>query len=372
MKYDLGYLGGGQLARMGALAAHAMGLRTCVLDPDPKCCAGQVTDAIVGALDDPTAIAKLLQACEYVTLENEFIPHAAVRKALNTATIPAQQLVPGPDTLQIVQDKWLQRSRYQVEGLPGPLSWLVHRPEDIRVPCVLKSRFGGYDGKGVRLIRSESDALTVPSEIFSGTWYAEEFVPFHQEVAVMVIATRGGAMSAYPPVVTHQPNSVCEFTWSYESPYAAEAIETALRAVRALGGAGLFGVELFEVESGCESRFQINEVAPRPHNTGHYTMDSDVLSQFEAQIRLTLGMSLPEVRAAQPWSMVNLLGPSDRTGDLQSATQSLFSIAPAARLHWYGKSMRAGRKVGHINIPATNDLVFLGQVRDAFWEGFLG
>ena len=291
--YDLGFLGGGQLARMSIQAAQRMGLRCLSLDSGEGGPAAQVADAVVGRLDDPEAIADVLAQCEYVTLENEFIPCGAIDSAFRDYNIkrPSGSIVPGVRTLDTIQDKLKQRQAYARAGVPSPKALEAQYAEEIGFPCVLKARFGGYDGKGTRVARTREEyealaplwkqdlieigkPLGPPSE---KAWLAEEYVPFRRELAVMA-CVYGNHRYAFPTVETVQTNYVCDLVF----PADVDASEIALRAVEAVGGRGLFGVELFETADG---RISVNEIAPRPHNTGHYTLDWGGPSQFEAHVR---------------------------------------------------------------------------------------
>ena len=335
--YDLGFLGGGQLARMSIGAAQRMGLRCLSLDPGEGGPAAQVADALVGRLDDPKAIARVLSQCERVTLENEFIPAGAIREALGIAGREGACLVPGVDALATIQDKLTQRQAYARAGVPSPRAVEAEQAEEIGFPCVLKARFGGYDGKGTRVVRTREEWAVLPHE----GWLAEEFVPFRRELAVMACAY-GGRRFAFPTVETVQTDYVCDLVF----PADVEASEIALAAVEAVGGQGLFGVELFETEDGTLS---VNEIAPRPHNTGHYTLDWGGPSQFEAHIRAAMGLPPVEPTSESFAVMANLLG-QPGAGDYRDGLAAALAIE-GARFHWYGKAeSKPGRKMGHLNV----------------------
>ena len=338
--YDLGFLGGGQLARMSIQAAQRMGLRCLSLDPGEDGPAAQIADATVGRLDDPVAIAGILSRCERVTLENEFIPADAIRKALAQTGRSEEAIVPGVDALATIQDKLVQRQAYAKAGVASPRAVEAKDAEAIGFPCVLKARFGGYDGKGTRVARTreEYEALRPTWEV---GWLAEEFVPFRRELAVMACAY-GGHRFAFPTVETVQTDYVCDLVF----PADTDATEITLRAVEAIGGAGLFGVELFETPNGTIS---VNEIAPRPHNTGHYTLDWGGPSQFEAHVRAVMGLPPIEPVSEGFAVMANLLG-QPGAGDYRQGLSAALAIE-GARFHWYGKAeAKAGRKMGHLNV----------------------
>lgn len=346
--YDLGILGGGQLARMSAQAAQRMGLTVLVLDPSEDACAAGVTDSLVGRLDDPAAIAALFGECARATFENEFVPADAVEAAFEMADFEPDDLVPSVACLRLVQDKLAQRRAYEAAGIPGPRAVELEKAEG---PGVAKSRFGGYDGKGVRFVDSPSE-LDVPE----GTWMWEERVSFVRELSAMVVV-QGSAVAVSDVVVTENADAVCDVT--FPAGGHAVATETAIRAAKVFRSDGLFGVEMFELADG---RVFVNEIAPRPHNTGHWTMEGGS-SQFEQHVRVAMGMPIEPAFANPPWTMANLLGgPGD---DFRDGLWRALALDPSARVHWYGKSVRPGRKVGHINVPGA-DPSRARRVREAF------
>jgi 5-(carboxyamino)imidazole ribonucleotide synthase len=259
-RYDIGYLGGGQLARMSIQAAQRMGLRCISLDPDENSPASQVAAAMVGPLYDPVRIAEIANQSAWVTLENEFIPAASIIGS----GINESKIIPGVDTLATIQDKLLQRHALERAGVPSPKAVALVDPasaEEIGYPQMIKSRFGGYDGKGTRLVRDAADLLACRDLWGGGGWLSEELVPFRRELAAMVFVTDRD-QGAFPTMQSVQTDYVCDLVF----PCDVDASEVAIAAVEAMGGKGLFGVEMFELESG---EILINELAPRPHNSGH-------------------------------------------------------------------------------------------------------
>ncbi|MDI9638906.1 ATP-grasp domain-containing protein [Kamptonema cortianum] len=361
-EFDIGFLGGGQLARMSIMAAQRMGLKCLSLDSSKGTPAGEIAPAIVGKLDDERAVEQVLRRCNKVTLENEFIPADVIRDALRASGRGEGCVLPGPDCLETIQDKLTQRRAYESAKVPSPKAVPIDQAKaKIGFPMVLKSRFGGYDGKGTRYARTEAEFEEHRDLWSKGGWMAEEFVPFQRELAVMVFRPAPGSpgvAGCFPTMETVQKNHVCDLVF----PADVDASQIALDAVKAVRGYGLFGVELFETESG---EFLVNEIAPRPHNTGHYTLDWGGVSQFEQHVRLVMGMPpLPPV--GQPTCMANLLG-QEPSGDWTQAMMSAIEKIPETRFHWYGKlEARAGRKMGHINVVG-NDCVRLAQAsRDEF------
>lgn len=367
MTADIGILGGGQLARMTALSARAAGVSCVVLDPDERCPASFVAEVEVGALGDPDAIGRLARRCGAMTLENEFVPADAIRAA-------GAAILPGVETLAIVQDKLLQRRAYAAAGVPTPRAVAAEEGRDLGFPLVLKARFGGYDGKGTRMVREESEYERLRPEWERGGWLAEEFVPFRRELAVMAFVGRDGAAGAFPAVITEQAAFVCDLVHPLEEGGPeAEARRVARAAVGAVGGVGLFGVEMFEREDGS---VLVNEIAPRPHNSGHYTLDWGGISQFEAQWRLALGARLPESPKGRPTAMANLLGIEGAKSHVAGLRAMLDEGYRGARLHWYDKrDSRPGRKMGHINCSGINGVQARKRAiaaRNAFRRGWAG
>lgn len=358
-RYEIGILGGGQLARMTIQAAQRMGLRCICLDPDENCPAGQIADCVVTSLDDIDGIAELARQCHRVTLENEFIPGSAIRAGFALAGKDLDHLRPSVESLEIVQDKLHQRRVLADAGLQVPRAFEVGS-SDASFPCVLKSRFGGYDGKGVFVASSPNEMEEWLSSRNDRDWYVEDYVPFCRELAAMVFIDERGA-GAFPTMETVQTDNVCDLVF----PSGTDCSSTAIEAAKALSSPGLFGVEMFELSDG---RVLINEIAPRPHNTGHYTLDWGGISQFEQHVRITLGM--PAAKASgQPTCMANLLGQGDED-DFVAGTRAALAAVVDAHVHWYGKrKSRRGRKMGHINVTGHGDIVERARAaRAAFYS----
>ncbi|MBS1726608.1 MAG: 5-(carboxyamino)imidazole ribonucleotide synthase [Armatimonadetes bacterium] len=346
-KYRLGILGGGQLARMSVMAAQRMGVSVVSLDEDPESPAAQVGPAITGSIHDADAIARLMTECEFVTFENEFIRADTLRSACEKVGYEPDRVVPGIDTLATIQDKLHQREAYERAGVPSPRAVSADLAEMIEFPCVLKARFGGYDGKGTRYAKTEEEYRNLESIWGDGGWLAEELVDFKMELAVMVATTNDGRYDAFPTMVTLQTNYVCDLVYPcFDAKIALRAQHVAIEAVKAVKGKGLFGVELF-LESNGEVK--VNEIAPRPHNTGHYTLDWGGTSQFEAHVQVVIGCFRQAIDG-NATCMANLLG-VDEADDYARAFDSLTSMHPGVKMHWYGKKVsKPGRKMGHINV----------------------
>ncbi len=366
MTYDIGFLGGGQLARMSIQAAQRMGLKCLALEASSDSPASGVGESITGAQDDPVSIAKLFELCERVTLENEFIPASAVVQAMRLSGREPDCLTPSVECLSVVQDKLRQRNAYHAANVPSPIAVEIggeasSAVDQIGFPMVLKARFGGYDGKGTRYARDHDELMAHRSLYSEGGWMAESLVEFKRELAVMVCRSQTQTF-CFPTMVTEQKNYVCDLVY----PSGADASKIAIDAVVSVEGFGLFGVELFETSDG---EFMVNEIAPRPHNSGHYTLDWGGGSQFEAHVRLVMGLPVPEPEGKET-CMANLLGQSG-AGDYRLAVRRVIESDPGVRVHWYGKAeSRPGRKMGHLNAIGPDAIDRARRAQSLFYEAW--
>jgi len=348
----VGILGGGQLARMTADAARALGLETVVLDPDADAPAGQVTRQIVGPLEPHEALAAFAKQIDVATLENEFVHRGALEYLAERGVM----VRPSIHTFGVILDKLHQRAHMSAAGLsPTPYA-PVAGPADARAfgaqhgwPVVLKTRSQGYDGRGVAIARDEAGVEAAWQRLGAGVrpLMTEGFVDFTHELAVMVVRDAHGEVVAYPVVETVQEDYVCRVVRApapVDDETARAARDVATRAITAIEGIGVFGVELF---LGRDGRVSVNEIAPRPHNSGHYTIDACATSQFENHLRAVVGLPLGSPAMTAPAAvMVNLLG--TRSGSMDHLPSGA-SRRGDAWLHLYGKrELRPGRKMGHV------------------------
>ncbi|MGE0000967.1 MAG: ATP-grasp domain-containing protein [Fimbriimonadaceae bacterium] len=321
----------------------------------------------MGGLDDPHSLAEVLRSCERVTLENEFVPAEALFQALRISEREGSCLVPGADVLGTVQDKLYQRQALAKHRVPQPEFCALDSPAELDVLAdrlgeayVIKKRFGGYDGKGTAFVQGSeglAEARALVGEWLSqGGVLAEALVPFQRELAVMVAVGPQG-LATFPAVETLQTERVCDLVWTI-SPHP-EAQRVASAAIEAVGLAGLAGVELFETPQG---EVLVNEIAPRPHNTGHYTLDWGGPSQFEAHVRCVLGLPLPKLSGNEA-AMANVLG-REGAGDWRRAREAALHSDPEVFFHWYGKrEARPGRKLGHINAVGSRAMERVAEAR---------
>lgn len=354
----IGVVGGGQLARMMAPPAVALGLELRVLAEGPEVSAvAAVAKSSVGDytnLEDLTAFAKDV---DVLTFDHEHVPEQHLR-ALVEAGVNVQ---PHPDALRHAQDKLVMRAAVDRLGLPNPRWGAVSSVEELRAfgeqagwPVVLKTPRGGYDGKGVRIVDSPEDAAEAADWFTGSALLAEEKVPFTRELSALVARSPKGEARAWPLVHSIQVNGVCDEVIAPAQELRAglprAAAEAALQIAEALGVTGVMAVELFEVPDRGPG-FLINELAMRPHNSGHWTMDGAVTGQFEQHLRAVLDLPLGDTSLASGVVvMKNILGGDN--ADLYSAYPMALQAEPAAKVHTYGKGVRPGRKIGHVNAIA--------------------
>ena len=357
----IGVVGGGQLARMMAPAATALGFELRVLvEGEDVSAVSAVPSSPVGDYKDLQTLLDFAQGLDVMTFDHEHVPTDHLR-ALQDAGVNVQ---PGPDALVNAQDKLVMRAAIDRLELPNP-AWasvpdvaaLVRFGDETGWPVVLKMPRGGYDGKGVRIIASAEEAADT-TEWFDAMspLLAEAKVEFARELSALVARTPDGEARAWPVVHTIQVDGVCDevIAPALDIPVevAAAAEDAALRIAGELGVTGVLAVELFETP-GVGAGFLINELAMRPHNTGHWTQDGSVTSQFEQHLRAVLNLPLGATDVLGPVVvMKNFLGGDNQ--DLFSAFPMALASEPAAKVHCYGKSVRPGRKIGHVNLVGSS------------------
>ena len=375
----LAVIGGGQLARMMAQPAIAMALPVRLLAEAEGVSAAQVIpDHLVGDYRDLATLRKVTDGCRVVTFDHEHVPTEHLH-ALEDEGIAVR---PGPDALVHAQDKGVMRARLAELGVPCPRNALVSSVADVEAfgfPCVLKTTRGGYDGKGVWFVRSAAECeapLAAAADTGVGL-LAEELVDFRRELSALVARSPSGQAAAYPVVESTQRDGICVEVVAPAPDLAPElaghAQEIALRIAGALDVTGILAVELFETADG---RVLVNELAMRPHNTGHWTQDGAVTSQFENHLRAVMDLPLGSPAPRARWTvMVNILGGSDAgVGRLYDGNPHALARDPFLRVHLYGKELRPGRKVGHVNACGDDLEECLERARHAaaWFRGDLG
>lgn len=345
----IGIIGGGQLAKMMCLAAKAMGYFIAVLDPTPNCPAGQVADIeITAAYNDLEAIKKLAAASDVMTYEFENIDYDALAWLEKNAYLPQ-----GSNVLKISQHRFLEKSTISEMGIRVADFCLIDSvyalKKNITYPSVLKTTTGGYDGKGQIILRSEADLPKAKELAAVSECILEKLIPYSKEISVIVARSTAGETAVFPVSenvhvnnILHQ--SIVPARISPEIEF--EAVECAHKIAENLGAIGVIGIEMFVIDG----QIVINEIAPRPHNSGHYTIDACVTSQFEQHIRAVCGLPLGDTTLHTPVVMVNILGDHMDKQNMQNLAPYL-PLLRKGKIHLYGKAQAVDkRKMGHINI----------------------
>ena len=355
MRYSVGIIGGGQLARMMHQAAISLGIDVQLFAEGDGVSAAQVVpDAFVGDYTDLADLQRFTKRCQVITFDHEHVP----TKHLRALDIEAR---PGPDALQYAQDKAAMRQRMGELGVPCPAYVVCGSADDAVAfgerqgwPIILKTSRGGYDGKGVWKIESPDEVADVfanKPETSAGEQVrivAEEFIDFTRELSAIVVRSPSSQVVAYPISETVQRDGICVETTTpapgLDEDRASELQAMAIRIAEQLGVVGVLAVELMEAPDG---RVVVNELAMRPHNTGHWTIDGAETSQFDNHIRAVLDLPLGAPNQIAPVVvMANVLGGSE--DDLTGSLQHVYARDRQAHVHLYGKDVRPGRKVGHV------------------------
>jgi 5-(carboxyamino)imidazole ribonucleotide synthase len=349
--FKLGVLGGGQLGRMLIQSAIDFNIDVLVLDPDPQapcsCIAHRFT---AGDLQDYDTVYRFGQACDLITIEIEKVNTQAL-KALRDQ---GKKVFPQPEVIELIQDKRSQKQFYRDHGIPTADFVLVENLQDLRsrasfLPAVNKIGRDGYDGRGVQVMRTAADL----ERGFDAPGLLERLVDFACEISVLVARNTEGALSAYPVVELefHPEANLVEFLFSpaqIDPAIAGQAIEVAGRVITQLDMVGLLAVEMFVTRDG---EVLVNEIAPRPHNSGHHTIEANITSQYEQHLRAILGMPLGPTDMRFPAIMVNLLGEEGHSGEAYVEGLREVLATPGAHIHLYGKKItRPFRKMGHITL----------------------
>ncbi|MXS74953.1 5-(carboxyamino)imidazole ribonucleotide synthase [Microbacterium sp. CSI-V] len=377
MALRVGVVGGGQLARMMIAPAEELGIDIRVLAETEGMSAGLAATA-VGDYRDAETVLRFAREVDVLTFDHEHVPQD-VLAALVDAGVAVH---PGPAPLAVAQDKLVMRARMAELGMPQPDWAAVSDAAQLQDfldahggRAVVKTPRGGYDGKGVRVVSAATEAddwfAALAEDAHGGALLVEELVDFTRELAQQVARRPSGEVRAYPLVATTQRDGVCAEVIA-PAPRAGDRLERAAAAIgvavaEGLGVTGMLAVELFET---TDERVLINELAMRPHNSGHWTQDGAVTSQFEQHLRAVLDLPLGSTDATAPWTvMVNILG-GPAEGGLTERFAPAMAAHPTAKIHTYGKDPRPGRKVGHVNVAGDDldDVVYEGRAAAAFFD----
>ena len=356
----VGVIGGGQLAWMMAGAAKTLGITLAVQTPnnrDPAC--SLASETILASITDAEATARLASRCDAITFENEFIDI----EALSALADRGVQFVPSLSVLEPLLDKYHQRCYLRDLGIPVPefvaledlgenLRAKIENPKfSMKWPLVMKARRHGYDGRGTTIVKDLSELEATWEKWGRDPVLLEEFVPFERELAAIAARDRSGAIAIYPIVETQQEEQVCRRVIApaaLEHGAIAECEEIARTILNSLQAVGVFGIELFLTP---DAKILVNEIAPRTHNSGHFSLDASETSQFEQLLRVVCDRPLGSTALRSAGAvMVNLLGTERSLLDYGAKREELARF-PGARLHWYGKTeSRPGRKLGHVTV----------------------
>jgi 5-(carboxyamino)imidazole ribonucleotide synthase len=343
----IGILGGGQLGRMLALAASRLGFDIAILEPERDSPAARVAArAIVAAYDDPAGLEKLAKAASVVTYEFENVPAAAVARLAEMGV----DVAPGPRALQVAQDRWEEKTFLNAHGAAtvafakaDSADEAVAAAEAVGAPALMKTRREGYDGKGQRWVEHAQEAPAAFAALGGAPVILEAAADFQRELSIIAARGRDGAIAVYPLAENHHENGILRrsIAPARVSPQTTEQAERiAARILSGLDYVGVVGVELFEMKDGA---LLVNEIAPRVHNTGHWTLDGCEVDQFEQHVRAVAGWPLGPTHATARVEMLNLLG-----GEVDGWRR--FAAEPETRIHLYGKrDAKPGRKMGHVN-----------------------
>lgn len=346
----VGVIGGGQLGRMMALAGHPLGISVRCLDPDPKGCpAADVAPVISGRFDDPEALSQLADSCEVVTFETENVPVASARLIAKRSL-----LRPSVEALAATQDRLLERqllegagvpiARYRSAASPLELGWAL---QDLGRPAVVKTRLGGYDGRGQAIAEKPNEGLGIWRTLGGGPVIAEERIDFTRELSIVGVRGLSGQVAFYPLVENRHRDGILRLTLS-PAPRIAPGLQAKAEAyaravMEAIDHVGVLTIEFFEVDGDLVA----NEIAPRVHNSGHWTIEGAACSQFENHLRAITGSPLGSTAPLGLSAMVNVIGRRPDAADVLAV--------PGASYHWYGKQSRPARKLGHVTIVAADE-----------------
>jgi 5-(carboxyamino)imidazole ribonucleotide synthase len=346
----LGIIGGGQLGKIMSQKAKKMGFHVTILDPTYNCPAAQVSDKhIVADFYDNVKLEQIVQENDVTTFELEHVDMTVLKKLYDEG----HNIHPSPYIMELIQNKYEQKKFLAEHGIPTSDYKDVKAPHDLSAlgfPVVQKAKLGGYDGQGVQILKSQEEADTIAIKADS---FIEEMVDIDKELAVLVARNIEGETSCYPVVemLFDDRTNICDSVMAparISNEIYQEAVDISVRSIEALGGVGIFGVELFLTKDG---KVLVNEIAPRPHNSGHYTVEACATSQFEQIIRAVTNLPLGSTKLISPAVMINLLGEEGYAGEpfIEGIHDAL--EIPELSFHFYAKTYtKPFRKMGHITV----------------------
>lgn len=360
----LGMLGGGQLGRFFVIAAHEMGYKVTVLDPDKNSPAGKIADVhLCAAYDDLSALDQMAKSCEAVTTEFENVPASTLDYLAQTRIVS-----PAGASVAIAQNRVLEKNFIRESGLPVAPFVMVNQPADLPIdgdeiyPAILKVARFGYDGKGQARVKTRAEAEAAFASFKHETCVLEKMLKLDYEVSVVLARDAAGNVAAFPTAENQHLNGILDVSIvpaRGEQVVRDEAQKLAIKVAEKLNYIGVLGVEFFV----CDGQLLVNEMAPRPHNSGHYTIDACVTNQFEQQVRVMTRLPLGSPRLHSNAVMVNILGDSWKHGE--PAWDKAFT-ENSLKLHLYGKhEARPGRKMGHFTVIGENAQKVLADAMQA-------
>jgi len=352
--FTIGILGGGQLGRMLIQSGIDYNLSFKVLDPDPDAPCKNLSDFQAGKLTDYDTVMQFAKDCEIITIEIENVN----TQALKDLAKQGKKVYPQPEVIELIQDKRSQKKFYQENGIPTAEFILTETRVDIEkhlafLPAVHKLGREGYDGRGVQIIKTKTDVV----KAFDAPGVLEKRVDFEKEISVIAARTAKGEIKTFPAVemVFHPEHNLVEYLFSpatVSDKVAQEADRIARHIIEALDLVGLLAVEMFVTKNGD---VLVNEVAPRPHNSGHQTIEANATSQYEQHLRAIIGLPLGSTEVLIPSAMVNLLGSDGYTGPARYEGFEEVVNIPGVHVHLYGKkNTKPFRKMGHVTIVDHN------------------
>lgn len=363
----IGIIGGGQLGRMMALSAKAMGYRIIVLDPTKDCPAAQVSDEqIIADYDDKVALRELAEKAEVVTYEFENIDYDALKMTQDLVDVPQ-----GAELLSITQDRILEKAYLESANINiAPYAIIVDKEEieteikSIGYPAVLKTAQGGYDGKGQVVLHDADDIEKAARLLRYGSSVLEAWIPFEKEISIVVARGKDGQVETFPVAENVHVNNILHTTIAPADVSAdvhEEAEEIAKKLADVLQLCGVLAVEMFVTKSGA---IYVNELAPRPHNSGHFTIEACSISQFTQHIRAIVGLPLIKPELLKPALMINILGQH-----VEAVNEKMIDY-PHWFVHYYGKKdTKINRKMGHVTVLTEDPRIVLTDIeKSQIWK----
>lgn len=353
--YKVGILGGGQLGRMLIQSGMDWNINFSVLDPDPVAPCASLCEFQSGKLTDFNTVMAFGQSCDLITIEIENVNVSALKELQKLG----KKVFPQPEVIELVQDKRQQKLFYSEKGIPTADFILVENKKEVAdhltfLPAVNKLGREGYDGRGVQILRSPQDI----EKAFEAPGLLEKLIDFEKEISVIVARNESGEVKVFPAVemIFHPEANLVEYLFSpaqLDEPIVKEANRIATKIIKELNMVGLLAVEMFVTK---DQRVLVNEIAPRPHNSGHQSIEANITSQYQQHLRAILNLPLGDTSITQPSAMVNLLGEDGFAGNAQYDGLEEVLKLPGAYVHLYGKKLtKPFRKMGHVTI-VDNDI----------------